>query len=191
MEETSQQPLANSAETFNSPAYIQARVAPILDAIEQMSPGEVLASHRDWKAKDDYYVEAIVALPSHNLDLGRAVYTTFAESQNPADREEIIIHLDALCRADPQAGVRLWSNLLRDPSDGVRVSAYMELENFFETAPGNEARQEETRQDEFGDVTWHDITNLYRTYIKAERNPSTRYQPGVNSGQSGQAPGSE
>jgi hypothetical protein len=168
---------------INDPNDHQAREAHAVAVYEQMRPDEIAHTWRQYSAIDETYDVALGALPARNPEFGEAVYRTIAESPDPEDRFTLVTWLPDLCRASPIVGAELWGHLIRDPEAKVREDALNHLEEILGVSPGPGAKDSQGEGRQSLGLDWQDITNLYRAYVRAEREPHTRYKPGTQSTQ--------
>lgn len=180
MESNPRKPLWSSLEIQN----VTQHPSPLLDAIDQIGPGEVVALWREAAARlteadaneeiedaevtrlEDFAIDLDIALwqlPQYNLAHARAVYAAFAESPLDCDRRQGAVIVYTMPRVDRNYGLRLWNQLMRDRSADVRLQA-------------KEALYFYLKEDEYAEeglsclgITWRDAYRLLDAYANAER----------------------
>jgi hypothetical protein len=148
--------------------------APMLLDIRKLQPVEVVLLSRYatnsstgdfptldcWAVKFERHVEC---LPETDLAFAREVYSTFAVSPFPIDRLNLGHMIRYLTRADHDAGVSLWHQLVRDEHFKVRRVAYDPVRSCLR----DRQRPPEERLAELG-LTLTDAHRLRDAFIDAQ-----------------------
>lgn len=117
-------------------------LTPTLEALVQLAPHEIgplieRVYDDAQTAHDKPAVQQLVSdvsaaiehLPEYDLLFARAAYTALAESPLENSREFATYLVHRLTRQDKELGLRLWDQLVRDPSKGVRSDAIEEIQD--------------------------------------------------------------
>jgi hypothetical protein len=110
-------------------------------------------------------------LPEHDADLGRAVYTAFADSPFTDERVMIADKLGHLTKVDHDSGLALWHRLIRDPE--ARSDAHEPLGTAYNKAQeaGDHESAEAVLAGEVG-LSTAETVDLLSVYERGEQTPT-------------------
>lgn len=146
-------------------------LTPVFPAVEQLAPHEIVLMHRQARETSSEFERPLDAYlewsPRYNLPRARELYIAFAESPVAANRIQIGYIITCLTSYDRELGLRLWSQLLRDPDTEVREAALEELHR--PLADNRHLGHSSGEQIDQWRISWEDACNLYTDYIEADR----------------------
>ena len=162
--------LHGSSGWVDMPDHEAEKVALLLPAVEQMASHEVVAMHRQARETSSEFEQPLDAYlewsPRYNLPRARELFVAFAENPVAENRVQAAYIITFLTPYDRELGVRLWSQLLRDPDPEVREQALESLHRPLADSRGDDSYRSEWIT-ETG-ITWEDVASLYTDYVEAE-----------------------